>query len=513
MEHLAIYGAPGCGKTHELKKRYLALSEYEDVLMTTFRKDTADEFRYNIAGLKGCASHSLKKSINTIHGACYHLLGGRKYAEVINDKDIQDFNKETGFNFTIPNSMNNPDNGNNILDSYAWLKNTNTSLQKISNYPNFPKLKLPPWTVRDQITAYEAWKRDNGKIDFSDMLTEITRQRLSPDVSVLMVDEFQDLTYLQHQIFQMWRKEMDTVIIAGDPLQSIYGFWGGTPDYFDEFCGDRTILPKSYRLPAEIWDYAKELVHSNDMQTPDIDTASHTGKVRQITYREYISNPTLLEGTRNNTVFHLVRSNYQAPAITNILAENGILWSGCNGWTLGQITILNAIIHARTGRVLHESHLKALIDQYSSRYFNHRGNKENLKKKISNMKDAQLPEHMSGIIKPELYAVLQSSDPVASMTRPGILKTSKINNALKRHTKPVTMEDINTTVTTIHGSKGLEADRVFLHTGITKNIQKQIRYNPATETRVFFVGITRAHKELFFVKDKGLNFNLPRVVA
>jgi superfamily I DNA/RNA helicase len=64
---------------------------------------------------------------------------------------------------------------------------------------------------------------------------------------------------------------------------------------------------------------------------------------------------------------------------------------------------------------------------------------------------------------------------------------------------------------TIHSAKGLEADAVFLHTGITKAIYNSMRDGEGVEAeiRVWNVGISRAREVLYIIRDKRRNFNLP----
>jgi superfamily I DNA/RNA helicase len=451
---------------------------------------------------------TLESNIKTIHGECYTLLGGQAHAKVVDSADLKQFSSEAGYKLKALN-YNNP--GSDLTDCNTWLVNTDTPLKMVRKYPNFRKLKISPSTAIDQLKHYDEWKKENGLIDFTDMLTEVLKQRLIPEQNILMVDEFQDLTYLQNKIFNMWAEEMDHVTIAGDPLQSIYGFWGGSPEYFDQFQGELEVLPESHRLTPEIWNYAVELAHSHGMQTPDIETSQRRGVIKQLRYRDYLANFELLEGIQGNTAFHLVRSNYQAYAIALRMAENGILWNGLYEWSKTELSALNAILLARNAQRLEKEHIEALVDNYPAKYFNFEGTKQALKATIDKTRTS---DYQHKFMTPQLYQILKSPDPAAYMYNPGKLKAAKINNALVRYSRPLSRDDIYTTLTTIHGSKGLEAEKVFLHTGITQTIQKSKRIDPAAEARVFYVGISRARNELYVVKDKGSNnYKLPSVVA
>ena len=49
----------------------------------------------------------------------------------------------------------------------------------------------------------------------------------------MFVDEFQDTDFHQKSIFEKLRKISDTFTIVGDIDQSIYGWNGAFPEYFD----------------------------------------------------------------------------------------------------------------------------------------------------------------------------------------------------------------------------------------------------------------------------------------
>jgi len=506
------WGAPGTGKTHELKKEFLKHGAGY-TLLTSFSRNTADDIKHKISNEAGISVKELSSSINTIHGTCFGLLGGNSYRNVVDAKQIKEFNKQTGYNFEISSDETETDKGNGVYDAYTWLQNTETPMKDIDYYPHFRKLKIGPAEAVEQIKHYIEWKEDNELIDFSDMLTLSLSKGLVPDVGLLLVDEFQDLTSLQYKIFKLWCNNIDNIIVAGDPLQSIYGFMGGTPDHFKELSGDIEIIPKTYRLSKTVWNYAVDVAEYADMETPDIETASHEGKIKNISYREYVNDVSGWESTPTNTVYHLVRAKYQAPAICKVMADNGIIWAGLNGWTEYQIDVFNSIIRVRIGQPLFKLHLKTLLSVYPAEMFSFFGSANDLVKHIDTLKNVEIPGAPGGLISNELRTCINSNDPTTHMF--GVSKTaqSMYRNALLKHNTQIPYGQIKTKVMTIHASKGLDANRVFLHTGITKNTQKAMRSDQAAEARVFYVGITRAENELVIVKDKGANYPLPMGVT
>jgi len=66
------------------------------------------------------------------------------------------------------------------------------------------------------------------------------------------------------------------------------------------------------------------------------------------------------------------------------------------------------------------------------------------------------------------------------------------------------------TASTIHGSKGGEADNVVLLTDLSPSAESEMHINPDDMHRVFYVGVTRAKQNLYIVDpdDVGRSYNL-----
>jgi len=61
------------------------------------------------------------------------------------------------------------------------------------------------------------------------------------------------------------------------------------------------------------------------------------------------------------------------------------------------------------------------------------------------------------------------------------------------------------TASTIHGSKGGEADNVVLFTDLSPAADEEMRINPDDMHRVFYVGVTRTKQNLYIVDAEDLS--------
>ena len=119
----------------------------------------------------------------------------------------------------------------------------------------WPKDRWPA-AVRAFEKAWTAWKRDEGVLDFTDLIEMSTGAGPAPGrPRIAFFDEVQDFTPLELRLVRSWAGHMDRVLLAGDDDQAIFTFKGATPDAFLDPVlpeGQVRVLEQSYRLPVKI---------------------------------------------------------------------------------------------------------------------------------------------------------------------------------------------------------------------------------------------------------------------
>lgn len=116
------------------------------------------------------------------------------------------------------------------------------------------------WGKRDVegfAQAWEMWKALNGYVDFTDMIDVAIRDRVPPPLTpdVILADEAQDHSALEHRLLTAWGDDAGCIMSAGDPWQAIYCWRGADPTIFgsDRIPDDRRrVLGRSYRIPAAV---------------------------------------------------------------------------------------------------------------------------------------------------------------------------------------------------------------------------------------------------------------------
>lgn len=128
--------------------------------------------------------------------------------------------------------------------------------------------------VADAIKRYTTAKRDNGVLDFADLLTFCARMieqddRVATTVRnqyiAFVVDEYQDTDQAQQRLLDAWLGSRDNVAVVGDARQAIYAFKGSETslirDFTIRFPHAVTVdLVKDYRSTTPVVDAANRLM-------------------------------------------------------------------------------------------------------------------------------------------------------------------------------------------------------------------------------------------------------------
>ncbi len=126
--------------------------------------------------------------------------------------------------------------------------------------------------------AYESVKSSAGVVDFEDiLLLNAALIRDNPGLAGqvrqwcqwITVDEFQDVSPLQHTVLDGWLGGRDELCVVGDPSQTIYTFAGATSSYllgFERRWPDATVLrlTRSYRCAPQIIALANGVLAQGD---------------------------------------------------------------------------------------------------------------------------------------------------------------------------------------------------------------------------------------------------------
>lgn len=256
-----VTGPPGTGKTH-----FLADATREAVLIRGRR--------VAIASLTNTAAREIRDrteisdrsmvAVGTLHKLCMEALGvsaGELVAGHGDEWNEHPGVKSRGWNLTRKDSVSEGRRASETRGD-RLLARLEDSRQRMIPRPRI--VGLPEFEA-----AYTAWKRESGYHDFTDLVERAAAETTGPVVGghapdTLVLDECQDSTRLElHLVREVWGPNVERVILAGDPDQTLYGFRSADPRVFLDFeVPERhaKTLAQSYRVPRVVQAYAQGII-------------------------------------------------------------------------------------------------------------------------------------------------------------------------------------------------------------------------------------------------------------
>jgi len=565
-----LFGGPGSGKTTALLDRVDEMLDegvaVRDVLVVSYTRAAASEVRERLAERLDRSPRSLKGNVSTMHAKAYELLNLSR-GDVVGEKHKEEFCEEYGLEFedeyegSRRRSARSTTIGNKIIATSQWLQRTRRDVADWYDVPfqwDEEEVRLPPdvdpnaqtgnkytptWPsdddridVPEAIRAWRAYKGQEGVVGFADMLERVKQRSLVPSVDHLVIDEFQDITTLQYEVYEEWRPHMESVIIAGDDDQVVYAWQGADPNLLlDERVDEDVVLPNSYRLPSRILHVVnREIRHIEKRQEKDLKPRKQGGRV------EAVRSPSMLELVRNVratveededcSVMVLFRARYQMFQFVDEFIGEGIPFVSLTDtrlWTDRLRGYVDAVEKVDASEPVDGLEARRLAEMLVDSAFG-TGERDDLFDAIDDLQDEEGVDDLTDMeVSPEFveeYApFLPGPGSAADML-------SRVSNFQERSVKAYFsgryrgMDPSRVRVGTIHSAKGREADHVFVATDLTEKVVEQMAASVTdpeavpgvteftknadpvptltdNERRVFYVGMSRARERLVLLEN------------
>ena len=565
-----LFGGPGSGKTTALLDRVDELLERDDVtirdiLVVSYTRAAAAEVRDRLAERLDVSPRALKGNVATMHAKAYELLDLSR-GDVVGEDDKQEFCEEYGVEFEDEyggagrRTARSTTIGNKIIATSQWLQRTRRDVSDWYDVPfqwNVEEVRLPPdvdpnaqegnkytptWPSDDDridvpevIRGWRAYKGEHGLVGFADMLERVKQRSLVPHVDYLVIDEFQDITTLQYDVYEEWKPHVDRVLIAGDDDQVVYAWQGADPNLLlDADRDEDVVLPNSYRLPSRVLSVVnREIRHIDNRQEKDLKPRKEGGTV------EGIDSPSMLDLARNvrytiedgddETIMILFRARYQLFQFIDEFLPLGMPFSALTDqrmWTDRLTQYVRAVEALDAGTELDGLQARRLADMLQDSAFG-TNDRDELFDHIDELEEESDVDDLTELtVDPDTISEFAPFAPGTDSAGDMLRKvTSFQRNSVEAYFDGdyQGMDPSRVRIGTIHSAKGREADHVFVATDLTEKVVEQMAASvgdeavPGTEEftsktdpvpiltdnerRVFYVGMSRARERLVLLEN------------
>ena len=563
---LLVLAIPGSGKTTMLLERIKFLSEHIDsskILNLTFSRIQANDMKKRF--------DSKDSNFMTIHAFCYLIIRNylKKYNRQVNliedEKIYNKFNLVGEIYKNINKKKMSKEDLNLFFQKVSFMKNSLLDISYLEKVEisNAEKIYL----------EYEKIKKQKHLLDFDDMqifaLKLLEDEKLLKSIKnkykYFQLDEGQDTSLLQFKILEKIVMPENNLLVVADDDQSIYSFRASNPTYllnFTKIYKDAKImtLDTNYRSGKEIINLASTFIKQNkNRYKKDFNVNRKTPSQIKIKSfknfsKEYAYIIENIDKNKNTGI--LFRNNISAISLISYLLEKNIDFSINSKIMdffeskifLDMINIINFSNDFNNVEVFSEIYYK--ISSYLSKddiekliykpvnedVFDFYENSDiedfkkdalfNIEKKLNHLRKLSIDKKISFI-----YQSLSYKNYIDMLSRKYKEETANKDlyiESLKYFTKSCenldqvyekikiiekkskSLSENNLKLSTIHSSKGLEYDTVFV-IDLIKNefpiILDEENYfeRLEEERRIFYVAITRAKNSLHLLSLKNRN--------
>lgn len=343
------------------------------------------------------------------------------------------------------------------------------------------------WAVDRFARALSTYKKENDLMDYTDMLEEFSKSDVVPILEVLFVDEAQDLSLLQWDVVRRLAANARRVVIAGDDDQAIYRWAGADVETLIGMPGDIRVLSQSWRVPRSVQRVAADVV----------------GRIRH--RREKVWEPRPEEGLvkyhahidsvdfSHDEILVLGRNRYMLKEFERTIRSAGYLYefqgvSSIRPKLLEAVLCWERIRQGKPGVLGNDA--RRMFEMMTMNVGWKRG-----AKLLPAIDDEEPVDHeklvLNGLLVPQEKFWYDALDKMS------MVDVAYIRAALRRKENLLATPRIR--LSTIHGIKGGEANRVVVLTDMAARTFEEARRSPEDEARVWYVAATRARQELHIV--------------
>ena len=493
-----ILGPPGTGKTTTL------LNLVDEFIQQGIRPKQIGYFSFTKRAATEAATRAAEKfgldidndltNFRTLHSYAFNQLGMTK-EKMMKTEDYREFGNKCGIpiktaRFSSDDGTFNSDNEYLTIINTAAVKRMDL-LEYYDSRKNILDIERNTlFLLSEELLRFKKEKRLK---DFNDLLEDFIAKDINPSFEVLFIDEAQDLSLIQwDMVRKLWTNSKKTYI-AGDEDQAIFKWAGADVDHFialKEEVNDIKVLDQSYRIPGgPIHELSQNIINKvqNRFQK-EYKPRDEIGLLKRY------SDITQVDMSEGNWLV-LSSANYFLDDVKNLCELQGWYYQyrGQNSIPLKLLLALNNWESWRKNESLNHLEIKNIYEYLGSNVLVgfqkgktlHSDSKYTLKECIDS----------HGLITDKVW--YDSFEGLDTMTE-NYIRNMRANGEMINKNPRIKMS-------TIHGAKGGEADKVLLMQDLTNAALETFSYDPDELHRLFYTGATRAKRELHVLDPKNFD--------
>ena len=491
-----LLGPPGTGKTYNLL-------EYVKTEMETVPIDKIGYFSFTRKAANEARDRAIEKFkldkkdfkwFSTLHSCGYHSINieGRS---VMKSPQYKTFADKVGLRSKMFVDADTGLSDNPYLNEHHLARARGISLEE--HYKKYVDSSQIDWKYLEYVSSsYEEYKEVNNYLDYTDMLYEAVNENLLPVLDVVFIDEAQDLTPLQWAMVEHFAATAKRLYLAGDDDQAIYRWLGADVERFIDYPGEKIVLPKSFRLKRKVQDFAQDIIKvTKNRIEKEWEPVEEEGNV--LFHHKLES----VDFSKDNWLI-LARDRYILNEIEDECRSRGLWYEKIERKTLVKPIpqrMFDAIVGwnaLSNGEVIDKKMVKKI--------FHYKRKPEDFDDKLKTLSDGQLYDMQSLIVVFGPFSVGEwqyALNKINIHDRAYLLRMQKNEENIA--------ETPRIRLSTIHGAKGGECDKVLLATDMNLKTYYAYKIDSDDEQRVFYVGATRAKEELhILLPQTNMHFRL-----
>ncbi len=490
-----ILGPPGTGKTTTLLN---LVDEFiqdgvrpRQIGYFSFTKKAADEAAERAANKFELNLEEDLENFKTLHALAFKRLG-MKREKMMSPADYKEFGIKCGIPIKTAKYSSEDGTFNSDNEYLTIIETARAKQMNLLDYYDSRKNLLDVerntlYLIAEELKKY---KKEKIKKDFTDLIEQFIESENIPRFKVLFIDEAQDLSSLQWTMVRKMWKYAEKTYIAGDDDQAIFKWAGADVDHFialKQEVDKIKVLEQSYRIPGgPIHELSQKIIRNVanrfDKEYKPRDEVGILKRYSDVTQVDMSSGEWLV----------LSSANHFLDGVKELCELRGWYYEhkGRNSIDTKLLMAIQNWEQWRKGSQLTHIEIKNIYRYLGSNVLSGFKSGKTLHSDTNYLMRDCRAEH--GLVTEEVwYDAFEGLDTFTE----NYIRNMRANGEKISANPRIKMS-------TIHGAKGGEAQKVLILQDLTNAALETFQNDPDELHRLFYTGTTRTKKELHIVDPK-----------